>query len=1089
MPNAQFHLHHYPQQEILADALLKRIEQEGRGDPFYQSHVLVRNQGMATWLKRRMAEQSGIAMQVQFPQPNRFLQDVIGNQSIDPEYLKWEIFSTLPRLLERKSFHLLASYLNSAQDPTEAALKRYQLSGIIAGLFDKYLLYRPEWVIAWEKNDRPHYLPATQHEPWQRELWLALGQTQGHGANHHWSQILLNDKAPIELPDDSIKALHVFGVSNFAPIYVQFLYRLSEQIPVHIYWMNPVEAHQGYWEDSPSRHQWTMAKTFDDPETLNHHNPLLASFGRLGREFVHTLYGGNHTDYHVQEIESHFPSPVIEHPQTRLQYLQSSLYNNKPSKEKQISDNDTSVSIHGCHTPLRELETLKNYLLTLAESAPLDTSDVLVMCPDIKSYAPAIEAVFGGNEFPALTFSIGDSHSPDSDPSIAAVLQLFSLHTLRFTNHEALALLSTPAIRNHFELSEDDLSTLRDWIIRNGIRWGFDRSHVQDIAPNCPQSPWTWRDGVNRMLLGYAMPNSDNGTDPETSAPTLWRGILPFHDIEGSNTRILGSLCQFLDWCAQIRNELSESRSLEAWVTTTRSWIDLGFDKDAESQQNLQPLYHVLDTILKQSTATSEELPVEVFREHLSSQLQDTSNPRGFLSGAITFCEMKPMRAIPSRVICLLGMNHDAFPRQNSEVQFDLTQLDRQKGDRSTRDDDTYSFLEALLSARESLYISYIGTSIKDGKERPPSTALQTLLDYEPDLKNCLHQEKLHSFDPHYFKAGHEISHNKALKKAAELLIAQIGNETETEKSTPDTAPFHISEPAEQQSLDLNRWISAITHPARHFLKNSLQARTLFKESPLDGNEAISLDTLDRYQMRQQILSTRGLPPEQIQAWKQQGKLPAGGLGKKEIDTNFSEIIDSLPEIPEVETMEITVEIDGITITGNIPLGEIDEQRAIVVADASSGKAATQLKTWIYQLLASAQLNESVGSRLFYIEKNQLKHKNLSPAADYAAHLSELMQVYHQSQQRPLPHFSQTALAYLSQKAKKGATEIEHEQSRNTAALSKWNSSNFHTGESEDEAIQYLFNTEDLFTHPEFTDEFISTAKLIWNPILANQSK
>ena len=241
--------------------------------------------------------------------------------------------------------------------------------------------------------------------------------------------------------------------------------------------------------------------------------------------------------------------------------------------------------------------------------------------------------------------------------------------------------------------------------------------------------------------------------------------------------------------------------------------------------------------------------------------------------------------------------------------------------------------------------------------------------------------------------------------------------------------------------------------------------------------------------MRQQILRSRGLPAEQIQAWQQQGMLPVGGLGKKEIDSNFSEIIDRLPEIPEVETLEITVEIDGVTITGNVPIGEIDGQKAIVVADASSGKAGTQLKTWIYQLLSSAQLNEPVASRLFYIEKNQLQHKDLSSTADYVAHLSELMEVYHQSLQRPLPHFAQTALAYLSQKAKKGATENEHEQSRNTAALSKWHSSNYHTGESEDEAIQYLFNTDDLFANPEFTDEFIATAKLIWNPILANQSK
>lgn len=1084
MPDAQFYLHHYPQQEVLADLLLKRLQEEGQGSPFHQSHVLVRNQGMATWLKRRMAMKSGIAMQANFPQPNRFLQDVLGNQSIDPEHLKWEIYQCLPKLLSRKSFKLLASYLDQSHDSTETALKRYQLSGIIAGLFDKYLLYRPEWITSWQKNERPRYLPATAHEPWQRELWQELEKNQGKDQEKpntpHWSQMLLNE-APLNLPGDRVKSLHVFGISNFAPIYVQFLYRLSNQIPVHIYWMNPVEAHQGYWEDAPSRHQWTMAKAFDDPETLLHHNPLLASFGRLGREFVHTLYGGNRADYHIQEVDSHFPSPVIADPKNRLEHLQCSLYNNQPNKDNTPNDkHDTSVSIHSCHTPLRELETLKNYLLTLAENRPLDTSDVLVMCPDIHSYSAAIEAVFGGDESPTLSFTIGDSHSPDNDPTIAAVLQLFSLHTLRFTNHEALALLSTPAIRKQLALSEDDLGTLRDWIIRNGIRWGFDRDHVRSIAPNCPDSPWTWKDGVHRMLLGYAMPNPETDERP----PTLWQGILPFHDIEGSqNSRILGALCQFLDWCEKIRNDIGTIRRLSEWVERTRQWIDLGFNKDSESQQHLQPLYQVLDVIIKQTATADEEIPVEVFREHLNNQLRDTNSPRGFLSGAITFCEMKPMRAIPSRVVCLLGMNHDSFPRQNTEVQFDLTQLAREKGDRSTRDDDTYSFLEALLSARESLFISYIGTSIKDGKERPPSTALQTLLDYEPSLTSCQHQEKLHAFDPHYFNPESPISHSTTLRDAAALLSKQSKNK----QALQGKPELSIQDLPEQSSIDLGRWISAITNPARHFLKNSLQARTVYKDTPLVDNEAIALDTLDRYQMRQHILRIRNLPPEQLQAWQQKGFIPVGGLGKKAIHEHFTEILDQLPDIPEIETMEIATQIEEVLITGHLPVAEIEGKTMVVVLDASSGKAGTQLKTWIYQMLASAQLNMPVASRLFYIDKNQLKTKDWAATEHYTAHLSELMDIYRQCQQHPVPHFAQTALAYLGRQARKNESESELEQHKKSAALAKWQSSDRHTGESEDEATQYLFNTDDLFTNEEFTSEFLSVSTRIWNPVLAQQ--
>lgn len=66
-----------------------------------------------------------------------------------------------------------------------------------------------------------------------------------------------------------------------------------------------------------------------------------------------------------------------------------------------------------------------------------------------------------------------------------------------------------------------------------------------------------------------------------------------------------------------------------------------------------------------------------------------------------------------------------------------------QKGDRAKRDDDRYLFLEALLSAQDVFYISYIGQSQKDGKERLPSILLSQLLDIindslEPEFKQKL---------------------------------------------------------------------------------------------------------------------------------------------------------------------------------------------------------------------------------------------------------------------------------------------------------------------------------------------------------------
>lgn len=1095
MANAQFFLHHYPKQEDLADLLLNKVQKESLGSAFHRSHVLVRNQGMATWLKRRLAQREGIAMQVEFPQPNAFLQSILRQDGIAPEQLTWRIYQAIPKLLDQPHFQFIRRYLKHSTSATESDLKRYQLSGIIAGLFDKYMLYRPEWILSWENNERPQYLPGTPHESWQRELW----QTISHHSQQHWSQSLLED-SPVELPDASLRSLHVFGISNFAPIYVQFLYRISEQIPVHIYWMNPVEAHGGYWEDAPSRQQWTLAAAYDDPETLMHNNPLLASFGRLGREFVHTLYGGKRGELQVQEescteLQDVFPSPVIAQAQTRLQRLQSSLYNNKPNQtganQEQPDPEDLSISIHSCHTSLRELETLKGYLLRLAEQSSLDSSDVLVMCPDIASYAPAIEAVFGEpssgqpSATPAIPFTVGDSHTPCAEPAIAAVIQLFSLHTSRFTNHDALSLLSTTAIRQKHELGEDDLVTLRDWIVSNGIRWGFDQNHVQRLTPDCPDVPWSWQEGIKRMLLGLAMPQGSSGT------PVIWQGILPFHDIEGHDSRLLGSLCQFFEWCHGISKDLQQPRTLTQWVKTTHQWIDTGFQKDAESQQQLQALYQTLDNILLQADDSEAPLPAEVFSEHLNKELENNQSPKGFLNGAVTFCEMKPMRAIPSRIICLLGMNHDQFPRQSSDVPFDLTQLQREMGDRSTRDDDTYSFLEALLSAREALFISYIGNSIKDGQERPPSTALQTLIDYEPELKSCIKQEKLHSFDPYYFSASEPISHDSKLREAAQAML-------EPSSSSSAKPALKIDGILEPPIVPVDTWIHTIIHPARHFLKHSLQARSLYKKTPLEGNEPIDLDHLVGYQFRLDLLQSRQLSPQQIEAWKQQGQLPCGALGESVIKDQFTTLLQQLEDVPLPVWTEIKVTIDDSTkgterkplsVMGHIPSVEIENVQHAIIIDPSSAKAATRLRLWIYQLLLSAHYQQPAPAILYYVKKGRFEVEHINGPENYLQLLQQLNAISRKAHSEPVPHFAKTAYAYTQKKPGKNQSPEEHAKSKIVEAQKEWQGSQYNSAEMDDEALHYLFDTSQLFIDDAFTDDFIHTAELIWNPLLKQMAK
>lgn len=1051
MPNAKFNLHHFPKQEDLAELLLDNLASEGSVSPFHKSTVLVRNQGMATWLRQRIATQTGLAMLVEFPQPNSFLQGLIDEKSVQLDELKWPIYKLLPSLLEKTEFGILKTYLSSSTTEIESSLKRYQLSSQIAALYDKYLLYRPEWITTWNAGES---IPTfSSHEAWQRILWLELTKN----GIQHWSQNLLAAEK-LEIGAKIPSALHVFGISNFAPIYVRFLYLLSQQIPVHIYWMNPVSIDEGYWEDAPTKRQWTMAEAFDDSSILTEGNPLLASFGRMGREFVHTLYGG---DKGNTEIHNFQPQKTTHSTATSsLEQLQHSIFNRRPMNEG--SPIDSSLAVHSCHTPLRELETLKDYLLKLAEESPLDTGDVIVLCPDIAAYAPSIEAVFGSLQRQQklyLPYRISDRSAPINDPSIAAVTQLFDLNKKRFTNREALDLLSTPAIAGHLNLSEQDLSTIREWVTKSGIRWGFDYQHIREVAADCKDSSWTWRDGLDRLLLGYAMPCKEL---------TLWRNILPYHDIEGSSTRLLGALCSFVEWCGEIRKQLSDKRSLAEWVELSKEWMDLGFSKAPDAQQSIQPLLHVLEQLHEQSSLIEETIPSDVFAEHLKDYLNDSSPAFGFLNGSITFCETKPMRAIPARVICLLGMNHDAFPRTSPDVQFDLIKDSRQAGDRSTRDDDCYFFLEAILSARENLYFSYVGTSIKDGEPRPPSTALQTLIDTTPGLAKAVVREKLHAYDPSYFQ-GDPSSHDEHLMQAAETLSSTFETkEPHVDVSVAvDETPTHI---------DLDDFISGLTRSTSHFLKKSLQARRHYYDAPLAEDESLEINGLVGWELKNQLLQTRRFDSTNESAWRQQGLIPSGEFGRLQLAEQLGSISSLLEDLPEQLDTPIDVKINDIHIIGNIPT-HLDGH-VLMVSPSKAPKGRDLMQLWVYQILISHAAEHATAGQIINIDK-QLVETNLTPPETTQNTLKFLLQIYLDNLKYPQASFPETSYAISQVKRKDTDGEDQFDQKQQAAGLKSWSeNSEFKTGEGHDPEIALFFTDSSLSS-----ETFHAIYENIWQPL------
>ncbi|SUC32582.1 Exodeoxyribonuclease V gamma chain [Providencia rettgeri] len=344
------------------------------------------------------------------------------------------------------------------------------------------------------------------------------------------------------------------------------------------------------------------------------------------------------------------------------------------------------------------------------------------MVADIDSYAPYIQAVFGNTaSVRYIPFSISDRKALQAHPILQAFIMLLDLPQSRFSTEQVLSLLEVSAFSQRFGIDESELSLLRRWVNESGIRWGLDDDNVRSFAlPVIGQN--TWEFGLSRMLLGYAM-DSRNGP---------WNGILPYDECSGLAAQLAGKLALLINTLREWRTVLAQERPLAEWKELCQQLLDSCFMVDGETELVLALLteqwHQIIDNAI--TSGYEEQIPLRLIRDELSVRFDDEKISQRFLAGAVNFCTLMPMRSVPFKVVCLLGMNDGAYPRNIPPLGFDLMAEKPVRGDRKRRDDDRYLFLEALNSASKQLYVSYIGLSIRDNQPCNPSVLVTELIDY-----------------------------------------------------------------------------------------------------------------------------------------------------------------------------------------------------------------------------------------------------------------------------------------------------------------------------------------------------------------------
>lgn len=1113
--------------------------------PLEPEIVLVQSNGMAEWVKMALARQNGICAAARVQLPARFqwhtYRQVLGRAQVparsplDKTTLAWRLMRLLPSLIDAPGFAPIAAWLTD-----DSPGRRFQLAQRIADLYDQYQVHRPDWLEGWANGEEQlrdagaHPCPIPDDQRWQARLWLrlldeldtqqiALIRPQLHRRVLDRLTALSPAEAPAACPGLPRRVV-LFGMTHVPLPMLELLSALSQHSQVLLAIPNPCRYH---WADIMDGREWLRIARRRQPlrdghdlqqielDAMHlHAHPLLAAWGRQARDFVRQL---DHFD-DVEQTRAHFPLARIDlfddepaDTAPLLLQVQRHIRDLLPLGEhprSTIPAEDRSIVFHIAHSPVRELEILHDQLLDLLAAPPggqpLHPRDIVVMVPAIDQFAPAIRAVFGqyGRHDPRhIPFDIADLSARAGTPLLAAVEWLLRLPHDRCRLSELCGLLDVPAIAARFAIDEDGVPRLAHWMRGAGIRWGLDASHRAGLALEACGEQNSALFGLRRMLMGYAVGQPEDPARP-------YAGIEPYDEVGGLDAELAGALANLLDRLIDWQHTSRQPVPPADWATRLRALLAaLVLPRDDTDRQTLAALHSALEHWVSacDDAGFDQPLPLEVAADAWLATLDTPALERRFRAGGVTFCTLMPMRAIPFEVVCLLGMNDGDYPRRTPRSDFDLMALPGQQrpGDRARRDDDRQLMLEALLSARRVLHVSWCGRSVRDNSEQPPSVLVAQLRDYlaagwSPEVVATRTTEHpLQPFSRRYFETG------TALRTWAREWRAA---HTEDDSATPDAAAAAgTARPPtlrQEGALSVAQLARFLRNPVKHFFQQRLGVDFGEADEALPDDESFSLAGLEEYGLVNEVSSAlladlAALPPaelpqraldravdEHLQRIARSGRLPMGGLGTRQSRLLSHSVLPmmqawrqarcthslDLPHLPLQLTHAGTTMEDWLAPRIAAPNAPDTPQWMRFTASRLLDKKQTLrpdklFHEWVLALLAASS---GAGDAGLLIGRDARLH--IRPMAqDSARHiLGGLIEVWQEGLNTPLPVAPGTAFALLNE--------------RDPATHYDGNHSDYNQGEVSD---PYLARCYPDFEALGADGRFESLAHTLYAPLLA----
>ena len=1084
--------------ELLAKQLAERM-QKAPPEPLEPERIVVPDPLIGQWLQLDIASRLGVAAHLRIEQPAEFawatmrneLDDLADRSVYGPPYLRWRIFD---RLESWEGDDEVSRYLADGEPR-----KRFELADRLARAYDRCRVFRPRSIRDWQRGES---------DEWHARLWadLAAGDTKPR----HWvdaidrfREALTGRPAPATRP--RVSFFHVTGLS---PTYVEFL-RLASGVmdldlyvwrPTHRFWSHPAPKHAGGYYD-------------EDCE-------LVEAWGRSARDQQHLLRSAYaDADASVDDPPTDGPAGDTRLHRLQREILETTEVGGAPVATPATARPDDSLQIHVCHSPTREIEVLQDRLLGLfAAHEDLQPADVLILTPEIDTYAPLIEAVFGAAN--TVPFGIGRQRLKEG-AALTAFLDLLDLPGSRYAATAVLAPLAAEVVRGRFGIDGPGLELVRDAVTRAAVRWGRDGEHRGPLETPAPPNH-NWRHGLRRLLLGYAMEEGDTLVEGATPASLDRWG---FHT-GASDYELFGRYARYAEFVFGLEEWTGGERTAAEWAELLRTDVLNRFfvDPTALASAGAREVYTV-DRLIEEFANECADaggegpVPFAVIRDVLRQQAVNASRATPRLAEGVTVSDLASGRIFPARVVCAVGLNDRSFPRGQGAAPFGfLTELfegdAHRPGDRLRRDEDRLAFLEAILSARDGFVVTYTGRDLQEGGPIPPSVVLSELLshleaklplgeaDNQPrhgQASRFVTVHPLQPFSPRYFPQTNRTSEDTDadLWSYSEPMADTAAASGES-GDPPDRFEGELQPEKSDRAvheIELEELIRFANSPSKHFAGNRLGLKLDRRRDDVADDEPLALDNLQSWQLKDSLARREGQEAERSTAWSEaSGLLPPGNLGKMEqqrIAAEWEELAEALE--PYAEHRSARPRILDLDLGKHRIVGAVErfhEARGeLLWWRVGKIRPKDELEVWLRLLALTCAADRPLTAKVFGLRGEVEEATIQGPPPELArSHLAPWLEVWETGQNRPLPFFATTSREWLEKAPDPAAAEPEHPSASDRrspakrptndkateAALKEWTSD---FGEGNDPCHALIFGDDPT------GEEFETLARKLLSPL------